>query len=312
MMYGFQFRLRWDTTLLNLTSYSPRIPTVWGTNYISQSVVNYTNGNYSLFMSAKSPAPSFNGTTTVALFTFKSILDPLYPSSVTCGLTLEDVKVADLNAISLLRLVYNGTYSCNSVRPKLLFREEYVASKVPREFDAYINITNVVNLNNFSFTVAYDTYMLTVLNVSAPAFSGTPIVSMYWNPSTGEVFVSVTGISPPTNGSMVLAKVRFKVERGFVWSTETPTFPSGLNFTAHVLNNGFIEHDAINGTYIYRPVPGDLNRDGQVDIVDLMTVAGYFSQVTGIPYVEADLNHDGVIDILDIILVARNFGRTAP
>jgi hypothetical protein len=53
--------------------------------------------------------------------------------------------------------------------------------------------------------------------------------------------------------------------------------------------------------------------DGLVDIVDLVTVAGYFGTTPGgPPYHTADINCDGYIDILDIILVARNFGRTEP
>jgi hypothetical protein len=133
------------------------------------------------------------------------------------------------------------------------------------------------------------------------------------DPTTGQIFVDVNGINPPIDGSMILAKVKFNVTTGFVWSTETPTFTSKLNFTSHLFNNGLLDHDAIDGTYVYNPVPGDLNRDGLVDIVDLMIVAGYFGANPGsTPYAEADLNHDGWIDILDIILVARNFGRTTP
>jgi hypothetical protein len=312
MMYGFQFVLRWDQTLLNVTSCTPKIPAVWGNNYYYQSVVNNTLGTYSLLMSAKSPAPTFTGNITVVSLTFQSILDPA-SGSVACGLTLEGVKVGDINGNPLIISVSSGSYSCTHVVPKLLFKEVYSASKVPTDFEAYINVTNAVKLSSFSFTVAYDTAMLTVTNVSAPSFSGNPIVSMTWNPTTGQIFVDVNGINPPFDGSMILAKVKFRVTTGFVWSTETLNFTSKLNFTSHLLNNGLLLHDAIDGTYIYNPIPGDLNRDGLVDILDLMTVAGSFGTTPGgPPYPEADLNHDGSIDILDIILVARNWGRTTP
>jgi hypothetical protein len=113
---------------------------------------------------------------------------------------------------------------------------------------------------------------------------------------------------------MVIARVRFKVQQGFAWNTETSQVSCSLDFSVHQLNTiiGPIDHDAISGTYVYRPVPGDLSMDGLVDIVDLLTVAGLFGTSTGVPYVPADLNHDGVIDIFDVILVAHNFGRTEP
>jgi hypothetical protein len=311
MLYGFQFKLRWNNTLLNLTRVDAKIPTVWGSNYISQ--YNQTTEYYSLFASARSPAPPFNGTTTLASFTFRSVYDPIYPQNVSCSFALENVTIADPDAKPILRLVYSGNYSCCSVKPKLLFTsKEYTAMKVPTEFDAYINVTNIVNLYNFSFAFTYDTSLLEVTYpyVSVPSFDGSLIVYKGWG--NGTVFVNVTRITPAANGSLVLAMVRFKVKTGFVWNTKTPMINSTLNFTIHEFNSGTIEHEAVNGTYIYKPVPGDLNMDGLVDIVDLVLAAQNFgTSPGGPPYHFADLNCDGVIDILDIILVARNFGRTS-
>ncbi len=52
---------------------------------------------------------------------------------------------------------------------------------------------------------------------------------------------------------------------------------------------------------------GDMNQDGQIDILDIVFIAARF----GSRDVEADLNADGVVDIGDLVLPAGNFGRAA-
>jgi len=58
-------------------------------------------------------------------------------------------------------------------------------------------------------------------------------------------------------------------------------------------------------------MPGDINMDGKVNIIDMMTAGLAFGS-----YPEhsrwnptADENEDGKINILDLILIARNFGK---
>jgi hypothetical protein len=61
-------------------------------------------------------------------------------------------------------------------------------------------------------------------------------------------------------------------------------------------------------------MPGDVNGDGKVDILDALLLAGAFLSRPGSPRWNpaADLNGDGVVDILDAILLARHFGQHYP
>jgi hypothetical protein len=63
---------------------------------------------------------------------------------------------------------------------------------------------------------------------------------------------------------------------------------------------------------VFQKLPGDINSDEIVDIVDIVIVAIHFGAEEGEPEYEAnaDLNGDGTIDIVDIVIVAIHFGET--
>jgi hypothetical protein len=316
LMYGYQYTLQWDSSLLNLLQVTDRIPTLWGANYfISQKVQK--PGNYSFAVSARAPASSFNGSAVVASLTFKTLYDPIYPNNASCLLALTNVTVANPTPSPILSLVLNGNYSINSVKSELLFMaDQYVARYVPKEFDATVNVTSVINLYGFNFTCYFNATLLNVLylNISS-SLGGTSV----WGAdnSIGYFWVNVTGVTP-FNGTKTLMSVHFKVAQGFVWTTVTPTVNCSLFFMNHTLvnqNGTTIAHDAINGTYVYKPLPGDCyDMNGKVELSDLVFAAQGFGLSTGDPlyslYVNADINRDGTIDILDIIYVARNFGSS--
>jgi hypothetical protein len=54
-----------------------------------------------------------------------------------------------------------------------------------------------------------------------------------------------------------------------------------------------------------------MNGDGEVDIADIVIVAGLFGTEQGEPKWNpiTDLNNDKVIDIADIVIVAKEFGN---
>lgn len=68
--------------------------------------------------------------------------------------------------------------------------------------------------------------------------------------------------------------------------------------------------NSVNGLVrvLYR---GDVNRDGTVNILDLVLVGSSFGARTGDPNYRsgADINQDGVVNILDLVIVGGNFGK---
>jgi len=57
---------------------------------------------------------------------------------------------------------------------------------------------------------------------------------------------------------------------------------------------------------------GDVNSDNCVNILDLITIASWFSQTSPPTPAPVDVNDDGVINVLDLTISASNFSRCGP
>ena len=312
MMDGFEFTLEWDSTLLDLTFYNAYTPPPWIGLDLS-IIETQTATSYSLAMTPiGTGTPTFTGDTTFASLTFQVVSDPIYPiqEKVTCSLALKDVEIADATATPISHIAYDGNYSCYSTIPNLILMPEHSeAHKVPTEFAVNVTVTNVVNLHSFEFNLTYNQTLLNVIEVDTPLYIPLP----YQEPGDSSIYIRVDEISPAVTGSMTLVTITFKVMQGFAWSVQATSTNCTLGFdpTNHTLNLGeAIDHVAVNGTYSYMPLQGDVYyMDGLVNIYDLVFVANKFgTEPGGPPFDDADLNRDGKINILDIILVARNFG----
>jgi hypothetical protein len=86
----------------------------------------------------------------------------------------------------------------------------------------------------------------------------------------------------------------------------------------HTGDRGFAIYK--NAVYIFDPVPGDLDGNGIVNIIDLQIIAGMYCYTAASPPMGGwpadfwmyyyDFNGDGHINLAEIIVVAKNFGRT--
>jgi hypothetical protein len=86
----------------------------------------------------------------------------------------------------------------------------------------------------------------------------------------------------------------------YVLSAQVPT----LAFETHTADNTFT--DGI----VTVKIPGDLNGDGIVNILDSIVMSYAFGSTPGAPNwnPDADLNGDGIVNIIDAILMGINFG----
>lgn len=325
-LYGFEFKLYWNTTLLDLMNVNITPPAVWGTNYfVGMNDTREDLGKYWLAVAALNPAPSFSGNATLVKLTFKNTYDPIYPNNVTSGLDLADTELSDIEANSIPHHVYDGEYHCYSTIPKLgMVPSTYTAKILGEVFTVNITVADVVRLYSFEFQLSYNSSLLDATEVTLGPFLKSPyrIKKQIIDDDAGVVWFSVESQSPAPSayGSGMLATIKFRVQNeSGVWHKGFIHLECDLNLSGTILktNEGvLIPHDILNPLvhFAYTPIPGDLNSDGTVNIFDLRIVARAFGSVPGDLYwdLRADLNCDGEINVYDIVLVSKNYGRTTP
>ena len=86
--------------------------------------------------------------------------------------------------------------------------------------------------------------------------------------------------------------------------------PSIVSVSGHLIDaDGMAYIPTFISAKVIVPLLGDVNRDGSVNILDLVRVASKFGQrVNGDP---ADVNEDGVVNIVDLVKVAGALGSEA-
>lgn len=77
-LYGWQFDLYWNRTVLNCTQANVHVPDVWNSSYFVggpdlKNDYNASHGRYCKFMCGLSPASPFNGSMVLATLTFKAL-----------------------------------------------------------------------------------------------------------------------------------------------------------------------------------------------------------------------------------------------
>jgi hypothetical protein len=323
---GLEFKLGWNTSLLDLAGISIAMPPVWGTNYfIGMNDTREDLGRYWLAVAAINPAPLFNGSTTLVKLSFKITYDPVYPDNVTSSLDLTETDLCDAEANPIQHDVFDGEYRCYSKKPRLEANPlVFVATTLGKEFSINITVANIVNLYGFEFQLGYNTTILDATRITAGSFLNQPYhtTKQIIDDSSGCIWLSVESQSPapPSNGSGVLASITFKVSMDSgIWYQGCVPLTCDFNFSGTILRTDqgvTVAHDTTNLLfhYVYMPIPGDLNSDGAVNIFDLRTVARAFGCIPCDPNwdLRADLNRDAKINMRDLVLVARNYGRTTP
>ena len=78
-----------------------------------------------------------------------------------------------------------------------------------------------------------------------------------------------------------------------------------------IRSNGVRYTPTFEGAEVIAPLLGDVNRDGVVNISDLVLVGSSFTQGIGTGGNPADVNESSVVDIVDLVLVAGAFSNAA-
>ena len=179
-------------------------------------------------------------------------------------------------------------------------------------FTLDIRAEEVINMAGWQFDIAFDPAALEAINVTEGNFLKTDGGTTFFQSGTiDNASGKITGLSairlsdPGVSGTGSLLQVQFNAKsagetelvlHNFQFGDSTgESFPVGPHQTRIVVEG--------------RLATGDVNRDGQVSVLDLILISRQLGKrvSAGSP---VDLNSDGVVSILDLILAAQSLGTT--
>ena len=269
---GYQATMQFDTSALRYVESASG-------DYLSSNaffVPPVVSGNkVTLGVTSLGEVSSGNGT--LATLTFE-VLDVKASPLVLSDVILTDSDGEHLPVVALRGWIVQPTVLRSSAVVSLT--PSFVLSPAVGERLIFnVEITGGRNVADFQFTFDYDSSVLEFISTSR---------SNYLVGSVG-------------NGDGTLETVTFEVR---------DVKASTVSVSGHLIApNGLRYLPTFESAEVVVPLLGDVNRDGVVNILDLVQVASKFGQrVSGDP---ADINEDGVVNIVDLVKVAGALGGGA-
>jgi len=327
-IYGFEFRIQWDTSLLEVTNVYLNLDAFFAPNayFIAKNEVGA--GYYLIAATVKGNYTGFSGTKPMVTLTFHVIRDACYNQVLGNSIYFQVLQLSNHLGNSIWpELGYNNCwYQITAPQPTLEIRNAVgytnvvtVSKNVPTSyFDAEVYLNTGVKVHDFYVQVTYDSTMVKAESVVIGNYLKAPYAIFYWDVSTpGLVVVQVVQDAsvPLQNGSGVLFTIHFKVTATKIWKTYDPwpmTSMININYAwlsvmcptlAYQVTGGLLGVKA-NLQYNYNPLPGDLNFDGAVDVLDLQLIRdNYHTPLYDI------VGPDGDTDLYDLVFVALRFGN---
>ncbi len=180
-------------------------------------------------------------------------------------------------------------------------------------FTLDISAENVPNLAGWQFDIAFDTAMLKATEVNEGGFLKTGGASTFFQRGTiNNAAGRIRGLSSASlsgegvTGTGALLSVTFSAKVAGQTQLVLHNFQFGSS-TGEALP---AEPHKVVIVVEERLTTGDINRDGQVSILDIIIVAKHLGE-TAPANSDVDVNSDGVVSILDLILVAQQMGKSA-
>ncbi len=192
----------------------------------------------------------------------------------------------------------------------------YTFSKSPIHrddvFTLDIGAKDVYDMAGWQFDIAFDPVALEAIDVNEGDFLKMGGSSTFFQSgSIDNIAGKITGLSAArlsaqgVNGTGVLLQVRFKAKSAGETELALHKFQFGTITGESIPADPRQIHIVVKEQLAI----GDVNRDGQVSILDLILIAQQLGRRVSAGSA-MDLNGDGVVSILDLILAARAIGTT--
>ncbi len=283
-LWALNFNMSWDTSMLEYVSHSVYIPAdtyMWGVLYspvtISKDIADPVAGTYWIAASSSGTAATFNKDGTVFNMTFRAI------DTGTCYLTVPSSELKNKLGQQLTHTIWGGTVEINpGVHDMAVTAISPTGTLIGQGYNIKIKVT-IANVGTFTedsdFTVYANETVITTVTVSALAGLTEAEYIVTWNTAGWDygdyaISVNVTAVTNETE-----------------------------------IADNFMADGSIRVT-----LAGDADGDFDVDIFDIVKIAGSYGAKEGQPKYDAncDCDKDGDVDIFDVVIAASNYGKKLP
>ena len=179
-------------------------------------------------------------------------------------------------------------------------------------FSVQLNAENLTDLAGWQFDVSFDPTLLEAIEVSEGDLLKTDGGTTFFQKGTiDNAAGKITGLRSVQLGGNGVTGTGTLLSLTFSAKTSGETQLALRNFNFGSITGEAIAVEPYDAfiTISEQLTLGDINRDGQVNVLDMILVARYFGgSATANPRV--DLNQDGTINILDLIIVAQHLGES--
>ena len=178
-------------------------------------------------------------------------------------------------------------------------------------FTLEIRAENIANLAGWQFDIAYNAAVLEAVEVNEGDFLKTGGATFFQKGRIDNRLGKIKGLSSArlsedgVGGTGTLLSVTFTAKSIGQARLKLDNF----QFAAITGKPITIESQEIVITVEGHHTTGDVNRDGQVSILDMVLVARHLGKTVPV-HSDVDLNGDGIVNILDLILVSQHMGKS--
>lgn len=320
-LLAYEFKVYYKNNVLNLTSairppgnfLEPSDP---ANQFVAKSEIknnfNATYGRAWYGYTLLFPETSRSGSGILMQFTFYIIGVDSTPIVITDSILADDVGT------EIPHDVNDGFFSNLGAPPPVSPAFVYIdpASIVDptltpsHNFTVNVKITNATNLLSFEFRLNYSAAIIEALELQEGTFlsnvGATSILKSQMDNVIGSLLFSVGLNAPPVaTGNGTLATMKFRVLAN---GTSTLTLNAIVLKSPDNETLTFTKADGSFSNLLFKP--GDINKDGKVNLIDLVEVAIRYGSTPADPKwnPDADVNHDNVINIFDLDFIVLHFG----
>jgi len=282
-LYGWEFRLRWNSSLLDVLSVTEEGFLKGGGSTFFVNNINNTLGYMLVDCTLVGNVPGVSGNGILATVEFS------VKRQGGCVLDLYDTKLVNSLEEAITHTTVDGDFFALIPSFHDISVTNVTLSKTIIASGSILRIKVIVeNLGGFNETFNLNTYADKDINIigdeitiesqnieDLPALTS-KIIILSWN---------VTGFA----------------KENYTISSKASVVSNEINIT----NNVYVD------STVLVTILGDLNGDGVVDILDIAMVAKAYGSYPGHPKwnPNADLDNSNLIDIIDIAKAAKNYGK---